>query len=118
MKLKYYQDRKGDWRWTLYARNGNVVGASSEGYKTRAKAVANFAAVTTKGPSATVEVVEKAKKAPAKQAPAKKVPAKKAPAKRAATKEAPAKKVPAQKAPAKQTPAKKAPAKKAAAKKA
>ena len=34
MKLKYYQDRKGDWRWTLYARNGNVVGASSEGYKT------------------------------------------------------------------------------------
>lgn len=68
MKLKYYQDRKGDWRWTLYARNGNVVGASSEGYKTRAKAVANFAAVTTKGPSATVEVVEKAKKTPAKKA--------------------------------------------------
>lgn len=68
MKLKYYQDRKGDWRWTLYARNGNVVGASSEGYKTRAKAVANFAAVTTKGPSAAVEFVEKAKKTPAKKA--------------------------------------------------
>ena len=41
MKLKYYQDRKNEWRWTLYARNGNVVGASSEGYKTKAKAVAN-----------------------------------------------------------------------------
>ena len=69
MKLKYYQDRKSEWRWTLYARNGNVVGASSEGYKTKAKAVANFAAVTTKGPTATVEFVEKAaKKAPAKKA--------------------------------------------------
>ena len=67
MKLKYYQDRKGDWRWTLYARNGNVVGASSEGYKTKAKAVANFAAVTAKGPTATVEVVEKAKKVAAKR---------------------------------------------------
>lgn len=86
MKLKYYQDRKGDWRWTLYARNGNVVGASSEGYKTRAKAVANFAAVTTKGPSATVEVVEKAKKTPAKKA-AKKV-VKKAAKKRASKKTA------------------------------
>ncbi len=82
MKLKYYQDRKGGWRWTLYARNGNVVGASSEGYKTRAKAVANFAAVTTKGPTAKVEVVEKAKKAPAKKA-VKKV-AKKRAAKKAA----------------------------------
>ena len=68
MKLKYYQDRKGDWRWTLLARNGNVIGASSEGYKTRAKAVANFTAVTTKGPTAKVEVTEKAKKAPAKKA--------------------------------------------------
>ena len=68
MKLKYYQDRKSEWRWTLYARNGNVVGASSEGYKTKAKAVANFAAVTTKGPTATVEFVEKtAKKTPAKK---------------------------------------------------
>lgn len=84
MKLKYYQDRKGDWRWTLYARNGNVVGASSEGYKTRAKAVANFAAVTTKGPSAAVEFVEKAKKTPAKKAAKKAV--KKAVKKRAAKK--------------------------------
>ena len=86
MKLKYYQDRKGDWRWTLYARNGNVVGASSEGYKTRAKAVANFAAVTTKGPSATVEFVEKAKLATAKKAVKKVV--KKATKKRAAKKTA------------------------------
>ena len=79
MKLKYYQDRKGDWRWTLLARNGNVIGASSEGYKTSAKAVANFTAVTTKGPAAKVEVVEKAKKTPAKKA-VKKVAKKAAPA--------------------------------------
>lgn len=85
MKLKYYQDRKNEWRWTLYARNGNVVGASSEGYKTKAKAAANFAAVTTKGPTAKVEVVEKA----VKKAPAKKV-AKKTTAKKRAKKAAPA----------------------------
>lgn len=89
MKLKYYQDRKNEWHWTLYARNGNVVGASSEGYKTKAKAAANFAAVTTKGPTAKVEVVEKAvKKAPAKKV-AKKV-AKKTTAKKRAKKAAPA----------------------------
>lgn len=82
MKLKYYQDRKGDWRWTLYARNGNVLGASTEGYKTRAKAVANFTAVTTKGPAAKVEVVEKAANKVAAKKAAKKVATKKTAKKR------------------------------------
>ncbi len=90
MKLKYYQDRKKDWRWTLYAHNGNVVGASSEGYKTKAKAVANFASITTKGPSAKVEFVEAAvKKAPAKKARVNPLAKHATPAKKRAKKAAP-----------------------------
>ncbi len=62
MKLKYYQDRKGGWRWTLYARNGLVVGASTESYATKARAIANFHTVSVKSANAKVEVVEKPKK--------------------------------------------------------
>jgi uncharacterized protein YegP (UPF0339 family) len=32
-KVEYYQDKKGEWRWRRKASNGQVVGASSEGYK-------------------------------------------------------------------------------------
>ena len=34
-KVEYYQDKKGEWRWRRKAVNGQVVGASSEGYKVR-----------------------------------------------------------------------------------
>ncbi|QPC43405.1 DUF1508 domain-containing protein [Kaustia mangrovi] len=40
-KLELYQDNKGEWRWRRYASNGQIVGASSEGYKARADAEAN-----------------------------------------------------------------------------
>lgn len=37
-----YQDKSGDWRWTRKSKqNGNIVGASTEGYKNRAECVAN-----------------------------------------------------------------------------
>lgn len=62
MNLKYYKDRRGNWRWTLTSR-GNVIGASTEGYATKAKAIANFERIVTKGPQAKVEVVEPAAKA-------------------------------------------------------
>ena len=78
MNRKYYKDRRGNWRWTLTSR-GNVIGASTEGYATKAKAIANFERIVTKGASAKVEVVEPVvKKAPAKKAPAKKAVRKKA----------------------------------------
>jgi uncharacterized protein YegP (UPF0339 family) len=32
-KIEYYQDKKDEWRWRRKAVNGQVVGASSEGYK-------------------------------------------------------------------------------------
>lgn len=33
-KYQFYKDDKGEWRWRLKARNGQIV-ASGEGYKTR-----------------------------------------------------------------------------------
>lgn len=89
MNLKYYKDRRGNWRWTLTSR-GNVIGASTEGYATKAKAVANFERIVTKGASAKVEVVEPVAKKAAKKA-AKKVvrkAAKKAVRKKAVRKKA------------------------------
>ena len=35
--FKIFQDRAGEWRWTLYAANHEPV-ATSEGYKQRASA--------------------------------------------------------------------------------
>lgn len=34
----YYmkKDSRGEWRWTYYARNGEAIAVSSEGYKVRA----------------------------------------------------------------------------------
>lgn len=36
MKVTIYKDRRGEWRWTLYARNGRKVACSGEGYTKRA----------------------------------------------------------------------------------
>lgn len=33
--LTYYQDKAGKHRWRIKARNGQVLGSSSQGYKTR-----------------------------------------------------------------------------------
>lgn len=32
MRFEYYQDSKGEWRWTLFASNGRIVADSAEGY--------------------------------------------------------------------------------------
>ena len=36
-----YKDGKGEYRWRRTASNGQIVGASHEGYKKRADCVAN-----------------------------------------------------------------------------
>lgn len=36
-----YTDRVGEWRWKRVARNGQTVGASSEGYKNKQDCIAN-----------------------------------------------------------------------------
>lgn len=40
------QADSGDWRWTMKAPNGRIIGASTEGYRRRAGAVKNLQAVT------------------------------------------------------------------------
>ena len=35
MKFVIWKDSKGEWRWTLWARNGKKIGACGEGYKRR-----------------------------------------------------------------------------------
>lgn len=39
MKFYIFQDRKGEWRWTLVARNGRKVADSGEGYKRKQTAI-------------------------------------------------------------------------------
>ena len=34
-RLHVYKDRKGEWRWTLFAQNGKKLANSGEGYKRR-----------------------------------------------------------------------------------
>jgi len=46
MRLTFYRDTVGAWRWRLVHRNGRVVGASSEGYSRRIDCVSNAALVT------------------------------------------------------------------------
>jgi len=38
---EFYTDRAGKWRWRVFARNGRIVGASSQGYVWRIDCVAN-----------------------------------------------------------------------------
>jgi uncharacterized protein YegP (UPF0339 family) len=33
MYYEKYQDNRGEWRWTFYASNNEVIAVSSEGYK-------------------------------------------------------------------------------------
>jgi uncharacterized protein YegP (UPF0339 family) len=40
-ELEIYKDKKGEFRWRRTASNGEIVGASSEGYKARKDAEAN-----------------------------------------------------------------------------
>lgn len=40
-KWEIYQDHKNEWRWRRIAANGNIVGASTEGYNEQADCEAN-----------------------------------------------------------------------------
>lgn len=37
-----YKDTKKEWRWRVKAHNGNVIGASTEGYKNKKDMVSNI----------------------------------------------------------------------------
>lgn len=40
-KWTFYKQDNGDWRWTRFAPNGRIVGASTEGYRNRLDCVSN-----------------------------------------------------------------------------
>jgi uncharacterized protein YegP (UPF0339 family) len=40
-KWEFYKDADEDWRWRRTAPNGNIVGASTEGYTNKADCVGN-----------------------------------------------------------------------------
>ncbi|MFC1744418.1 hypothetical protein ACFL35_10530 [Candidatus Riflebacteria bacterium] len=40
-KWKFYKDKRHTWRWKRIARNGRIVGASTEGYHNRKECFAN-----------------------------------------------------------------------------
>lgn len=46
-KVEIYKDKAGEWRWRMTAANGEIVGASTEGYKNKTECFANAVRVTT-----------------------------------------------------------------------
>lgn len=46
MKFIIYKDRKGEYRWTLEARNGKKIADSAEGYKRKAQVVKMVSKIT------------------------------------------------------------------------
>ena len=47
MKVEFYKDGKGEWRWRLRARNGRTVADSGEGYKRKGACVRSFYGIVT-----------------------------------------------------------------------
>ncbi len=41
-----YRDTKEEWRWQIKAANGNIIGASTEGYKNKVDCVDNLRGVS------------------------------------------------------------------------
>ena len=44
-KFEVYQDKKGEYRWRLKARNGMVVASAGEGYKQKASCLKGIESV-------------------------------------------------------------------------
>jgi uncharacterized protein YegP (UPF0339 family) len=66
MKVTFYKDSAGEWRWRIKdPSNGLIIAASTEGYKNRSDAEANISrlahlfSIWLEGdPSELVEVIE------------------------------------------------------------
>jgi uncharacterized protein YegP (UPF0339 family) len=54
-KFQIYQDRKGEYRWPLRARNGEILADSNEGYSRKASCKHGIELVKQQAASATVE---------------------------------------------------------------
>lgn len=42
MKLTYFTDKAGRWRWRLRAKNNEIVASSSEGFSNKLDMIANI----------------------------------------------------------------------------
>lgn len=58
MGFEYYQDKRGQWRWRLRARNGKIV-ASGEGFASIRNVLRSIDAVLYAADDATTKRVEK-----------------------------------------------------------
>jgi len=41
-----YKDKRGEWRWRIISANGQIVGASTEGYKSKVACFNNLRLIT------------------------------------------------------------------------
>lgn len=55
IKITYYIDRAGEYRWRITHGNGNIIGASSEGYKNLQGAEDNLKRITSISYSAQMQ---------------------------------------------------------------
>jgi uncharacterized protein YegP (UPF0339 family) len=54
-KFQIYKDRKGEYRWRLRARNGEIIADSNEGYSRKASCKHGIDLVKQQAASAAVE---------------------------------------------------------------
>jgi uncharacterized protein YegP (UPF0339 family) len=54
-KFQLYEDRKGEYRWRLRARNGEIIADSNEGYSRKASCKHGIDLVREQAASAVVE---------------------------------------------------------------
>ena len=54
-KFQIYKDRKGEYRWRLRARNGEIIADSNEGYSRKASCKHGIDLVREQAASAAVE---------------------------------------------------------------
>ena len=54
-KFQIYKDRKGEYRWRLRARNGEIIADSNEGYSSKANCKHGIDLVKQQAASAEVE---------------------------------------------------------------
>ena len=65
-KFQLFKDRKGEYRWRLRARNGQIIADSNEGYSTKASCKHGIELV--KQQAASAEVEDQTEESPATQA--------------------------------------------------
>ena len=54
-KFQLYKDRKGEYRWRLRARNGEIIADSNEGYSSKAICIHGIDLVKQQAANAEVE---------------------------------------------------------------